>query len=241
MVHLKKVETRGFKSLGSKLISTPVERGFVAITGPNGSGKSNLLDAILFALGENSAKTLRVPNLQGLIYDGSVEEQKPSSTRVSLQFDNTDRRIPVDSDSVTITRELKISGESLYSLNGKHVQRNNLSELLEMALIASRGLNIVLQGMITRISELVPDEKRKLIEQMVGIAQFDEKKQQALTQLRDADVKLEVAMAKIGEIRDRVQSLEQQRNDQLRIKQLEDQIRWLRAAAASTKLNTVRR
>src|SRR5487761_317118 len=110
-----------------------------------------------------------------------------------------------------------------------------------MALIASRGLNIVLQGMITRISELIPDEKRKLIEQMVGIAQFDEKKQLALTQLREADVKLEVAMAKIGEIRDRVQSLEQQRNDQLRLKQLEDQIRCLRAASASTKLNTVRR
>ena len=241
MVYLKKVETRGFKSLGTKLISTPVEKGFVAITGPNGSGKSNLLDAILFALGENSAKTLRVPNLQGLIYDGSVEEQKPSSTKVSLQFDNADRRIPIDSDSVTITRELKVSGESTYSLNGKHFQRNNLSELLEMALIASRGLNIVLQGMITRISELIPDEKRKLIEQMVGIAQFDEKKQLALTQLREADVKLEVAMAKIGEIRDRVQSLEQQRNDQLRLKQLEDQIRWLRAASASTKLNTVRR
>ncbi len=241
LVYLKKIETRGFKSMGAKVLSTPVEKGFVAITGPNGSGKSNLLDAILFALGENSAKTLRAPNLQALIYDGAVEEQKPSSTKVSLQFDNSDRRIPLDADSVTITRELKQTGESTYSLNGKHIQRNNLSELLEMALIASRGLNIVLQGMITRVSELVPDEKRKLIEQMVGIAQFDEKKQQAMTQLKEADVKLEVAMAKIGEIRDRVQLLEQQRNDQLRLKQLEDQIRWLRAAAASTKLNTVRR
>ncbi|HKW03958.1 MAG TPA: chromosome segregation SMC family protein [Nitrososphaerales archaeon] len=241
MVYLKKVDTRGFKSLGSKLISTPVEPGFVAITGPNGSGKSNLLDAILFALGENSAKALRAANLQGLIFDGSIEQQKPSSAKVSIQFENSDRRIPVDSDSVTITRELKTSGESLYSINGKLIQRNKLLELLENALIASRGLNIVLQGMITRISELVPDEKRKLIEQMVGIAQFDEKKQLALTQLHDADNKLAVAMAKIGEIRDRVQGLEEQRNDQLRLKQLEDQIRWLRAASASTKLNAVRK
>src|SRR5579875_2884329 len=184
LVYLKKIETKGFKSMGPKLMSTPVERGFVAITGPNGSGKSNLLDAILFALGENSAKTLRVPNLGALIYDGSVEEQKPSSAKVSLQFDNSDRRIPIDSDSVTISREMKASGESIYTLNGKHVQRNNLSELLEMALIASRGLNVVLQGMITRISELVPDEKRKLIEQMVGVAQFDEKKNQAMSQLK---------------------------------------------------------
>jgi chromosome segregation protein len=241
LVYLKKIETKGFKSMGPRVMTIPVERGFVAITGPNGSGKSNLLDAILFALGENSAKTLRVPNLGALIYDGSVEEQKPSSAKVTLQFDNTDRGIPVDTDSVSITRELKISGESVYYLNGKHTQRNNLSELLEMALITSRGLNIVLQGMITRISELIPDEKRKLIEQMVGVAQFDEKKNLALAQLNEADRKLEVAMAKIGEIRDRVQQLEQERNDQLRVKQLEDQISWLRAASVSTKLANVRR
>lgn len=221
-------------------MTIPVERGFVAITGPNGSGKSNLLDAILFCLGENSAKTLRVPNLGALIYDGSVEEQKPSSAKVTLQFDNTDRRIPVDTDSVSISRELKQTGESVYSLNGKHIQRSNLSEQLEMALITSRGLNIVLQGMITRISELIPDEKRKLIEQMVGVAQFDEKKDLAMSQLNEADRKLEVAMAKIGEIRDRVQQLEQERNDQLRIKQLEDQISWIRAASVSTKLSNVR-
>ncbi|MDG6996801.1 MAG: chromosome segregation protein SMC [Nitrososphaerota archaeon] len=240
MVYLKRIETKGFKSMGPKVMTTPVERGFVAITGPNGSGKSNLLDAILFCLGENSAKTLRVPNLGALIYDGSVEEQKPSSARVALQFDNSDRRIPIDSDSVTISRELKQTGESVYSLNGKHIQRNNLSELLEMALLTSRGLNIVLQGMITRISELVPDEKRKLIEQMVGVAQFDEKKDMALNQLKEADIKLEVAMAKIGEIRDRVQELERERNDQLRIRQLEEQIGWLRAASLSTRLFTLR-
>jgi chromosome segregation protein len=226
--------------MGTKLVTTPVEKGFVAITGPNGSGKSNLVDAILFALGENSAKALRVPNLSALIYDGSLEEQKPSSAKVSLQFDNSDRRIPIDSDSVTLSRELKQNGESIYSLNGKHTQRNTLADLLENALIASRGLNVVLQGMITRVADLVPDEKRKLIEQMVGIAQFDEKKNMALQQLKEADIKLEVAMAKIGEIRDRVQLLEQQRNDMLRVKQLEEQITWLRAATLSTKLGAVR-
>ena len=217
-----------------------MEKGLVAVTGPNGSGKSNILDAIIFCLGENSPKTLRVPNLGALIYDGSVEEQKPSSAKVTLQFDNTDRRVPVDSDSVTISRELKQSGESIYSLNGRHIQRNNLSEVLEIALITSRGLNIVLQGMITRISELIPDEKRRLIEQMVGVAQFDEKKTLALKQLDEADRKLEIAMAKIGEIRDRVQQLEEERNDQLRVRQLEEQVGWHRAVSISAKLARVR-
>lgn len=241
MVYLRKIETRGFKSMGTSLITVPVEKGFVAITGPNGSGKSNLIDAILFALGENSPKTLRAQSLSALIYDGSVEQQKPSSARVTLHFDNSDRRIPMDSDTVTITRELKQTGESAYTLNGKHAQRNNLGDLLENALIASRGLNIVLQGMITRISELVPDEKRKLIESMVGISQFDEKKQEALKQLAEADNKLNVAMAKIEEIRDKVRQLEQQRNDQLRHKQLENEIKWLRAASSSAKLVSTRK
>ncbi len=241
LVYLKKIETRGFKSMGASLVSVPIERGLVAITGPNGSGKSNLLDAILFCLGENSAKTLRVPNLSALIYDANEGETKPSSAKVSLQFDNTDRRIPLDSDTVTITRELKSSGESVYYLNGKHVQRNTLSDLLEMALITSRGLNIVLQGMITRVSELVPDEKRKLIEQMVGVSQFDEKKEEALKQLQEADNKLAVALAKIEEIRDQVQHLEEQRNDQLRLKQLEEITRWLKAVSISGKLIELRK
>jgi chromosome segregation protein len=240
LVHLKKIEARGFKSMGTSLISVPVEKGFVAITGPNGSGKSNLLDSILFALGENSAKTLRVPNLSKLIYEGSVEQQKPSSAKVSLQFDNLDRRIPMDSDSVTITRELKQSGESDYFINGKHAQRNNLGDLLENAQIASRGLNVVLQGMITRISELVPDEKRKLIESMVGISQFDEKKQEAMKQLTEADNKLNIAMARIEEIRESVRTLELQRSDQLRLKKLDSEIKWLRAASSSAKLLSVR-
>jgi chromosome segregation protein len=240
LVYLKKIETKGFKSMGPSLVNVPVERGLVAITGPNGSGKSNILDAILFCLGENSAKTLRVPSLSQLIYDAPPDQQRPSSARVSLQFENADRRIPVDYDSVTITRELKSTGESVYFLNGKHIQRNNLSEILEMALITSRGLNIVLQGMITRISELVPDEKRKLVEQMVGVAQFDEKKEEALKQLQDADNKLAVAMAKIEEIKDQVQQLEEQRNDQLRLKQLEDLVKWLRAVSASGKISNLR-
>jgi chromosome segregation protein len=111
MVFIKRLEIRGFKSFGEKPVSLKFESGLTAITGPNGGGKSNLIDAILFALGENSPKALRVNKLSSLIYDGG--ENKPPSTRVTVVFDNSDKSIPIDSETVTITREMDQKGESI--------------------------------------------------------------------------------------------------------------------------------
>jgi chromosome segregation protein len=241
MVFLKKIELRGFKSMGSKLVSVGFEPGFTVITGPNGSGKSNIIDAVLFALGENSPKTLRVNKLTSLIYDGGGDNQKPNSTRVSITLDNSDRKLPVDSDVVLVSRELKQDGENSYFLNGKHIQKNALLDILQLGLLSSHGLNIVAQGMIMRISELAPEEKRKLIEQIVGVSQFDEKKEEAMKQLQDADLKLQIAMARIGEIKGNIESLEEERNDQLRLKQLEDQLRWAKAVISSRNIENAQR
>ncbi len=240
MVKIRRVEIRGFKSLGGRVSTLLFDQGLTSITGPNGSGKSNIFDAILFCLGENSPKALRVSRLNSLIYDGGPDRESPLSLRASLQFDNSDRRIPVDSDSVVVTREINRKGESNYYLNGKKVHRTQLTETLELALISPGGLNVVPQGMVTRISELLPDEKRELIEQAVGISQFDERKAEAIKQVQQADTKLQIAVARIGEIKNRVESLEAERNDQLRLKQLEDNIRWLRAVIVSGKFASVR-
>ena len=241
MVFIKKLEMRAFKSFGTKTISVQFDQGLTAITGPNGSGKSNIVDAIRFCLGENSPRMLRVPRLTSLIYDGGEGVARPPATRVSISFDNTSRTIPVDSSIVTVTRELRSSGENAYLLNGRRVLKSSLSEILGIALITPEGLNIVPQGMVTRIAEITPEEKRKLIEQVVGVSQFDEKKTEAMKQLNDADMKLQVALARIGEIKNRVDSLEGERNDQLRLKQLEDEIRWLKAVVASKGFASIRR
>ncbi len=241
MVFIKKLEMRAFKSFGTKTISIQFDKGLTAITGPNGSGKSNIIDAIRFCLGENSPRLLRQPRLTELIYNGGEGVARPPATRVSISFDNTSRTIPVDSSIVTITRELRSSGENVYLLNGRRVLKSSLSELLGIARIAPEGLNIVPQGMATRIAQISSEEKRKLIEQVVGVSQFDEKKTEAMRQLNDADMKLQVALARIGEIKNRVDSLEGERNDQLRLKQLEDEIRWLKAVVASKGIVTIRR
>ena len=239
MAFIKRLEIRSFKSFGEKTLSLKFERGLTAITGPNGGGKSNIIDAILFALGENSPKALRVNKLSSLVYDGG--ETRPPSTRVTVVFDNSDKSIPIDSETVTITREMDQKGESVYYLNGKRTTRNVVTEILDLALITREGFNIVPQGMVMHISEMLPDEKRRLIEDIAGVSPFDAKKAEALKQLQEADMKLQVAMARIGEIEQRVYSLEGERNDQLRLRHLEDEIRWVKALIASRNIALARK
>ena len=235
MVYIKKVETRGFKSFGSRPVSVNFEGRFIGITGPNGSGKSNIIDAILFAIGENRPRMMRVPKLSGLIFDGAGGNPS-TSARVTITLDNTSREISIDNDRVTLTREIRSGGDSVYLLNGKKVQKSTLSDLLRLALISSDGLNFVPQGMVTHLADLDSDEKRGLIEEIVGVAQFDEKKEDALKQLDIADRKLEIAMAKIGEVKKKIDSLEGERNDQLRLQNLEHERNNLKSAIVNQKL-----
>jgi chromosome segregation protein len=235
-VHIKKLEVYGFKSFGFKNTAVHFEKGLVAITGPNGSGKSNILDAIMFAIGENSPKTLRVDKFQSLFHDSHNSNHR--LIRVSLSFDNTDRGIPIDSDTVTLTRGIEgQNGESQYWLDDKKVTKTAIMELLEVVLAAPSKLNIVQQGMITRISELNSEERRKIIEDIVGLSYFDEKKAEALKQLDEADRRLEVAFARMGEIRKRIDELETERNEQLRYDQLNTELKRFKAVQIS---NTVR-
>lgn len=235
MVHIKKVEIYGFKSFGYKNTVVNMEKGVVCVTGPNGSGKSNILDAIMFALGENSPKALRVDKLQSLFHDQS-EDRVHKLVRASVSFDNSDRGIPIDSNTVTITREMPPQGESQYLLNGKKVTKTTITDLLDVVLAAPNKLNVVQQGMIMRIAELNSEERRRIIEDIVGLSYFDEKRDEAMKQLDEADRRLEVAMARMGEIRKRIDDLEGERNDQLRFQHLERDIRRFKAIKISNSL-----
>ena len=239
MVHIKKLEIYGFKSFGFRNTLITFEKGLVAVTGPNGSGKSNILDAIMFAIGENSPKALRVDKLQSLFHDSQNSSHR--LIRVSLTFDNADRGIPIDSDFVSLTREMEgLTGDSQYYLNGKKVSKTTIVELLEIVMAAPNKINIVQQGMITRISELNAEERRKIIEDIVGLSYFDEKKTEALKQLEESDRRLEIALARMGEIRRRIDELEIERNEQLRYEQLESELKRFKAIQLSNAILSVR-
>jgi len=239
MVFIRKIEIYGFKSFGFKNTIINFNNGLVAVTGPNGSGKSNVLDAIMFSLGENSPKSLRVDKFQSLFHD--TQNKGHRLIRVSVTFDNKDRGIPINSDHVTLTREMEGSvGDSQYFLNGKKVTKSTITELLQIVVAVPNKLNIVQQGMITRISELNSDERRKIIEDIVGLSYFDEKKEESLTQLEESDRRLDIALARIGEIRKRIDDLEIERNEQLRFEHLETDIKKYKAIKISNDIKRLK-
>ncbi len=239
MVHIKKVEIFGFKSFGFKNTVVEFQPGLVSISGPNGSGKSNILDAIIFALGENRPKTMRVDKLRSLLHDIEGNRRGPKIARSSVHFDNSDRKIPVDSDNVEITREMDDNGENIYYLNKKKTNRSQVLDLLEVANAGLHQLNAVQQGTVTRISEFTSEEKRKSIEDLIGLSYFDEKKAESEKQLEDADRRLEIALARMDEIKKRIDELEEERNYKLRYDLLERELNRLNAISAANKLKTI--
>ncbi len=240
LVYIKKVEMFGFKSFGFKNTSIDFQPGLISISGPNGSGKSNILDAIIFALGENRPKTMRVDKLRSLIHDIEGQRHGPKMTRVSVHLDNSDRKIPVDSDSLTITREMDDKGENLYFIDKKKTQRARVLDLLNIANAGLNQLNNVQQGTVTRISEFSSEEKREAIEDLIGLSDFDDKKSESIKQLDESDRRLEIALAKMGEIKKRIDELEEERNQQLRNDFLTKEINRFNAIESANKLKTLK-
>ncbi len=231
MPYIKKIELKGFKSFGSKTATVRLDKGFTVITGPNGSGKTNIADAALFGLGELSARRMRAASLSKLIYHGYPELQvkKAKTAKVVLQFDNSDKRLPADTKTVTVSREINRQGQSVYRLNGRRNSRTRILDVLSMAGISPTGHNVVLQGAITRIAEISSHERRKMISDLVGIAQYDAEKAEAEEKLRAAEISIRTAMGRIDEVQKRVDDLERERNELLRYMFLKKEIKRFEA------------
>jgi chromosome segregation protein len=227
MPYIKKIELKGFKSFGPQVVKVALDKGFTIITGPNGSGKTNILDALLFALGELSTRRLRAETAAKLIFHGSekAELEKAKMAKVIIQFDNIDGRMPVDTTTVTISREVYRNGQSVYRLNGRRISRTHIMEILSMAGISSSSQNIVLQGTITRLTDISPMERRRIIEDLVGIGQYDAEKAEAEEKLRVADISIRTAMGRIDEVQRRLDDLERERNELLRATFIRDEIK----------------
>jgi chromosome segregation protein len=242
MPYIKKIEIKGFKSFGPQTVKVTLDKGFTAITGPNGSGKTNIMDAVLFSLGELSTRRLRAENAAKLIFRGTEKpgQEKVKMAKVVIQFDNSDGTMPVDTTTVTISREVYRNGQSIYRLNGRRMSRGHIIETLSMAAISSMSQNIIPQGTITRLTEITPLERRKIIEDLVGIAQYDSEKADAEEKLRAADISIRTAMGRIDEVQKRVDDLERERNQLLRYDFIQSETKKFQAVKISndiTQLN----
>jgi len=238
MPYIKKIELKGFKSFGPQTVKVSLDKGFTAITGPNGSGKTNIMDALLFSLGELSTKRLRAENSAKLIFHGSEKagQDKAKMAKVVVQFDNTDGTMPVDTTTVTVSREVYRNGQSVYRLNGRRMSRQHITETLSMAAISSVSNNIIPQGTITRLTDLTAVERRKIIEDLIGIAQYDSEKTEAEEKLRAADISIRTAMGRIDEVQKRLDDLERERNQLLRYNFIQYETRKFQAVKISSEI-----
>ncbi len=238
MPYIKKIRMSGFKSFGPKAVTITLDRGFTVLTGPNGSGKTNIVDAVLFGLGELSTRRLRSESFAKLLYNGNPEAgaEKARAAKIVIQFDNSDNRIPIDTSTVTVSREITRTGQSVYRLNGRRATRSRIADMLSMAGISPAGHNVVMQGTITRMAEISPHERRKIIEDLIGIAQYDAEKAEAEEKLRAADISIRTAMGRVDEVQRRVDDLERERNELMRYNFLQGELKRFEATKISHEI-----
>ena len=207
---LKALEIQGSKSFPDRTRIT-VGKGITAVVGPNGSGKSNISDAIRWVLGETSAKQLRGGGkMENVIFGGTQQRGAMGFASVSLVVDNTDRRIDVDNDEVTIGRKYYRSGDSEYSVNGQNVRLKDIYELFLDTGLGRDGYSVIGQGRIAEIVGAKSNERREIFEEASGIAKYRYRKNEAERRLASAEENLVRLRDILGELEERVGPLERE-------------------------------
>ena len=181
-MYLKSLEVHGFKSFANKIVFD-FHNGITGIVGPNGSGKSNVADAVRWVLGEQSAKQLRGASMQDVIFAGTENRKPLSYAYVAITLDNSDHKLPVDFEEVTVARRVYRSGESEYLINGNPCRLKEVSELFYDTGIGKEGYSIIGQGQIDRILSGKPEERRELFDEAAGIVKFKKRKNTAQKKL----------------------------------------------------------
>jgi len=208
-MRLKKLEISGFKSFAHKTaLEFPVN--ISAIVGPNGSGKSNVVDSVRWVLGEQSFKNLRSKSGVDLIWAGSAIKSAQGKASVSLYFDNHDGFFPIDFEEVIIGRKVYRDGANEYYLNDSQVRLKDIAELLARSKLGLRGHSIVNQGSADELLKANPLERQGILEEALGLREFQLKKSEAEAKLSETSANLEQTASLINEIFPHLRSLKRQ-------------------------------
>lgn len=238
---VEEVVLNNFKSFGKKT-RIPFSDGFNAISGPNGSGKSNIIDAFCFVLGTSTTKDLRADNLTDLIFQGE-NGKNPNFAEVTLKLDNSEGELPTSDDNVTITRKVKRTDKGYYSyyyLNGNSVTLTEIHEFISEAGISEEGYNIVMQGDVTRITEVGSTERRRIIDEIAGVSEFEKKKEKAFEELDAVKDEIDRVEIILSEIKDRLEEVEDERKDALKYRDLKERKKELDLYLIASKKDKIK-
>ncbi|HTY53356.1 MAG TPA: chromosome segregation protein SMC [Methanomicrobiales archaeon] len=223
-MHITQIEIDNFKSFGRKT-TIPFFEHFTVISGPNGSGKSNIIDAILFSLALSSSRTLRAEKLTDLINLNSGK----NTAEVAITF----------SDNTTIRRRIRRTPHGYYSynyLNNRLCKQTDITEFLAKVGIKPEGYNVVMQGDITRIMEMSDTERRRILDEIAGVAEFDSKKDAALRELEVVRERIDREELMLHELDTRLSELEAERDRAVEYRVLLDKIHHFEGCRSAAEL-----
>ena len=222
-MYLRRVEAYGFKAFADRQVFE-FGPGLTAVVGPNGSGKSNVSDAIRWALGEQSARSIRARKTGDVIFSGSDGRREMGVAEVTLYLDNSEQWMPIDFDEVSVSRRAYRSGESEYRINGQKVRLLDVQDLFRRAQVGQNSYAMMSQGLVDEMLGLRPLERRNLIEEAaevhghrIELTRADRR----LTQTRD---NLGHVRVLIRELAPRLRQLERQSKRASRFRELDAQL-----------------
>jgi chromosome segregation protein len=230
------IELHGFKSFADRT-QVNLGSGITAIVGPNGCGKSNILDALRWALGEQSAKALRGAHMQDIIFNGSEHRPATGMAEVSLSFDNSDSTLPVDFAEVKVTRRVFRSGESEYLLNQAPCRLRDIQELFMDTGIGTNAYSLIGQGKIDLVLSSKPEDRRFLFEEAAGIIKYKSRKRVAMRKLDSASQNHLRLNDIIAEVQRQMRSLKRQVNAAIRHREITAALRDLEIRNAWLQYN----
>lgn len=223
-MYLKEIRAKGFKSFAESTI-IELTPDITGIVGPNGSGKSNIVDAVRWVLGEQSVKSLRgAANMTDVIFSGSKTRQPSTSASVTLVFDNSDRYLQFDSDTISIKRQIYRTGESDYFLNNINCRLKDITDFIVDSGMAKESFNIISQGTIDDIINTKAEERRVMFEEAAGVLKYKKRKEKALRKLDQTNHNLERVEDIIIELEDTLDPLKEQYEKAIHYQNLKDSI-----------------
>jgi len=208
-MRLKSLRLKGFKSFADDTLIN-FDDNLIGVVGPNGSGKSNIVDAIRWVLGEGKSKELRLEKMGDVIFNGTKKRKTSSVAHVTMEFDNTKNLIPIDYNTVSISRLLYRNGDSEYRLNNVSCRKRDITDLFLNSGIGSNSYAIIALGMVDDLLANKDHSRRKMFEQAAGISKFKTRKKETESKLRSTQADLERLEDILFELESNMKSLEKQ-------------------------------
>lgn len=223
-MYLKAIEIFGFKSFGEKVF-IEFNKGITSIVGPNGSGKSNILDAVLWVLGEQSYKNIRAKESTDVIFSGGKDKKPMNFAEVSLYIDNSDSFLTLEESQIKITRKILNSGENEYYINDSKTRLKDIGNLFLDTGVGKNAYSVIGQGKVERIIGSSPKEIKNIIEEAAGIKKFQSQKNESIKNLENVDLeleKIELILSEVKENKDKIEKQAGKAQEYLELKEQRD-------------------